>query len=713
MAPGFSSTLALASGVPITLLGALLLWLTPRRSEQLFFGLFSILWGLLLIGANVGLVFDDARVFEIGFLWNLALIPPAYLFLAQFAARLDDRRFSWLLPAAMAIVGVAATWTLLVEPASVLAGVQAGADGGVATVDLGSAAFPLFFVPFFGVFYLALGAVYVRYRGADPGSSRHRYRGMLIALALYTSYQTVTNLLGFVFGAFPTSTPGSLGQVLAQGLFAGGAVLLLGIVIHLVLRPADPGRRDPTVLVAFLVPAVVALATETIDAIPPQARTWGLWRLLMVAVLAHAIARHRLFDLDLKLKRWAAPGLAAGVLVLAGLAAVVRLADAGQASAVLSPTIAGLTVATGLVLQRDRVGEMLFPQAREDPAYLDQRRLEVYHAAIEGVVATSDDPLEDPVLADLRERLGVSMKTHEAIVAKLTVPGSVGDEGLPPIEPGATLVDRYHVDRLIGEGAHGRAFRAWDEQEDREVALKVVGKPVLGGEAVQRLKREAEMLSGLDHPNTLQVYEMLESRHELVLVTEYAAGGSLADLVSRRGRLRQGRALAIVDEVLQGLEAAHAEGIVHRDIKPENILLTDDGVRLADFGVAERSTEEASTIAAGPVGTLLYMSPEQIRGDPVDERSDLYAVAVVLHRLLTGAFYVSTSGADDFEIRRRILEEAPRLDHEALPGRLRDLLGRALAKDPDARFASAQSMRRALAEAGDRDVPHLASQGPG
>jgi hypothetical protein len=519
---------------------------------------------------------------------------------------------------------------------------------------------------------------------------------MLIALALYISYQTVTNLLNFVTADLPTSVSDAVGQFLAQGLFLAGTLVVAGFLAHLVIRPADRGSRDTTVLAAFVVPALVALATETIEAIPPQARPGGLWRLLMVGILVHAIARYRLFDLDLKLKSWAAPGLAACVFAFGALVALVRFANDGRIQATLTPVILAGFAAGSVVIQRDRVGRILFPGALEDPAYVEQRKLEVYQAALEGVIADEVDPDEDPVLADLRRKLDISEEAHASLVAHMGSPGSEGNGGLGPIESGALVSERYRVDRVIGEGAHGRAFLAWDMAEEREIVLKVVGKPVIGGEAVERLLREAELMADIDDPHVLDVHEVLEGRHELVLVTEYANGGTLAEMIAKRGALGLTDAVSIVDQVLQALEAAHAEGVVHRDIKPENILLADGEVRVADFGVAKRTGDDTA-LTAGPVGTLLYMSPERIRGDDVDERSDLYAIGVVLHRALTSGFYLPTSGADDFAIRRMILEDPPTLGLGDQPQALRELLERALAKDPDDRFASAHEMRDALA----------------
>lgn len=154
-----------------------------------------------------------------------------------------------------------------------------------------------------------------------------------------------------------------------------------------------------------------------------------------------------------------------------------------------------------------------------------------------------------------------------------------------------------------------------------------------------------------------------------------------------------------MDGILAGLAQVHAKGVVHRDLKPENALLSADGTpKLADFGAA-REAMPGTTARIGGVGTLAYLAPEQVRGEPGDARADVYAAGVLLHEMLTGERPVPTHGRDDFLMRRAILTEAPRLVLPPEAARLAPVLATALEKEPDARYRDAPAMRVALRDA--------------
>lgn len=695
MALPLDSTLALLSGIPLVLLGAWLLALTPRRSDQVFFGLFAVLWGSQVVTANLGLVLDSAAVFRTSFLVTLAITPVATLFLGQFAVSISPARWARVLPWGLGTLAVITAGVLLVRPELLLESV-ASQDGGLGPVQLGSLAFPLVSIPFFATFYLVLLLAYRRYRSARLGSQRHRYRGIVLALALYTSYETVTNISTFVFGHPGVQEPAF--ALLAQGTFVAGAVILGGLVTALIVSPPEHEDRDRGLIAAFLIPAAVALLTETIGPLSTSFRSWGLWRILSVAVLVHAIARYQLFDLDLRLKRIAGPGIAAS---LAALGAVIGLVSAlGDQG----PLAAGLPVAIGVVggglvtSQRDRIAQRLFPAASQDAGYLRQRKLEVYQAALERFLADGhQDPSEEGILRDLRESLGIDQDQHDALLARLALTGqgtaaSVGER----VRPGALVAGHYRIDRAIGQGAHGCTYRAYDETLDDEVAIKVVGG--LTGRTASLLQREAQLLAGVEHDHVIELRDVLELPHETALVMAYAPGGSLRDLLRRRGRLGVHDAIGRVDEALDGLGALHDAGIIHRDVKPENLLLGDQGqVLVADLGIALSQGPDVTAMTAGPAGTLLYMSPEQVRGQPATPATDTYAMGIVLYELLTGRAYLPTAGRDDFQVRQAILDEPPRLDRlPAEAGRLVPVLKKALAKDPEDRFQRAEDLQAAL-----------------
>src|SRR5581483_4119414 len=256
-----------------------------------------------------------------------------------------------------------------------------------------------------------------------------------------------------------------------------------------------------------------------------------------------------------------------------------------------------------------------------------------------------------------------------------------GAEVFPP-RALAPATPRYRVEHKLGEGAQGEALLAHDTALDRPVVLKRVPPSQA---------REARLVGALDHPNVVGIHDVVEETGGATLVLEYVDGGDLRGLLARRGALEPREADRLLEGILAGLEAAHAKGIVHGDVKPENVLLTAAGEpRLADFGAARRAGPEAT---AAPAGTLLYMAPEQVRGEAPDPRSDLFAAALVHAEMLTGRPVRDARGLDDFSLRARILagDELPELGARA------DFLRRALSPDPAARFASAAQMRAALA----------------
>ncbi|HWG92300.1 MAG TPA: serine/threonine-protein kinase [Candidatus Thermoplasmatota archaeon] len=700
MAPPLDAIFALASGVLLALLGGALLLVQPRKAPQVFFGLFAVLWGAQVVAANVGRVAGDAPLHAAALLVSYALHLPAFLFLTYFAARIRPGRAGDVLTLLFGGVAVVASLVLVVQPGLVVERATQLPNGRLATA-LGEAANPLFRIPFFAAFYVALAILYLEYRAVAPGSSRHRVRGLLLALALFTAYQTAGGVLA---GFAPAGEPAGslLGAPLRGAFFLAGALFLVGLVAHLLLRPPPPEERDPALAAAFLVPAAVALLEPLLFPALTQP-TVGLWRIATVTALAYALARHQLFDLDVRLKRIAGPTVATlAVAVGAVVSLTLGITGANAASAAL-PLVGAVAVAGFAYAGRDRLGGLLFPAARNEPDYLYQRKLEVYRAELEKVLAETGKE-DAPSLETLRRKLDLTDREHQVMLFLLrnapapAVPAPAG------LGPGARVLSRYRIDRLLGEGGHGRAFLAYDEAGNEEVVVKAVSMNAFGGRAASLLLREARLLQGLRHPNVIAIRDVGELATDVVIVMEFARGGSLANRLARGGPLGQQAAAEALDGILAGLEAAHAKGIVHRDVKPENLLLGGDGtVKLADFGIARENGQgtalpgTALAVTAGAAaGTLLYMAPEQVRGLPADERSDLYAAAVVYHQLLTGRFYLRIAGKDDFQVREAILRTEPRLDGKDLPAGAEAFLRKALAKDPAARFQTAAEMREAL-----------------
>ena len=260
-------------------------------------------------------------------------------------------------------------------------------------------------------------------------------------------------------------------------------------------------------------------------------------------------------------------------------------------------------------------------------------------------------------------------------------------------------VGNYRVTDRLGEGGMGTVYRAQDEMLDREVALKVMRPEVSRQPGLhERFRQEAVALARLNHPRIAAVYGLERHANDLVMVLEFVRGETLEAIVHRSGRLDWRRAFELGAEALEGLEHAHLKGVVHRDIKPANIMLARDGhVKVMDFGIARLMGSSRQTRMGAAVGTPMYMSPEQLRGEDVDGRSDLYSLACVLYELITGR--LAFEADSDYELMMKQLNTpAPpvRATIADAPAVVDEVLGRAMAKGREDRYAHARAMAEAL-----------------
>lgn len=257
-----------------------------------------------------------------------------------------------------------------------------------------------------------------------------------------------------------------------------------------------------------------------------------------------------------------------------------------------------------------------------------------------------------------------------------------------------------HVDSVVGQGGMGVVLRAHDTALHRNLAVKLLS-PMLAsnGAARQRFLREAQAAAAVVHPNIVPIYAVSVDGKMPYLVMPYIGGGNLQQALDQTGPMPVDRALSIGLQVAEGLAAAHAQGIVHRDIKPANLLLDDGGFRvlLTDFGLA-RVLDNASLTASGMLaGTPMYMSPEQARGMPVDQRSDIYSLGAVLYALVTGCPPVR--GESSLEMLRRLVEEDPKPIveiNETCPAWFARLVERLMCKSIEDRVQSSEDACRLL-----------------
>jgi eukaryotic-like serine/threonine-protein kinase len=267
-----------------------------------------------------------------------------------------------------------------------------------------------------------------------------------------------------------------------------------------------------------------------------------------------------------------------------------------------------------------------------------------------------------------------------------------------------TLIDRvfdkrYVIKRKLGSGGMADVYLAEDQELGRRVALKLLDERHASDEQfVERFRREAQSAAGLNHPNIVSIFDRGRAEGTYYIAMEYLDGRTLKELLVRNGPTPVPIAIDYARQILGALAFAHRNGIVHRDIKPHNIVVGGDGrLKVTDFGIARSGTSQMTEVGS-IVGTAQYLSPEQARGAPVDPRSDLYSLGVVLYEMLTGK--VPFTGDTPVEIAMKHLSQVPKPPsewREQVPHDLDAVVMRALAKDPEQRYGSAEEMDADLA----------------
>ncbi|MHB8604803.1 MAG: protein kinase domain-containing protein [Thermoplasmatota archaeon] len=468
-------------------------------------------------------------------------------------------------------------------------------------------------------------------------------------------------------------------------------------------------------LAALLAGVIDAAVLFALPRNPVYQTSSELWRLLFGLLIAYGMLRYTLFDLEVRMKRTLAGALTFGfVALLFAAVTVIVLAGLGPSipTLVLGQIVgAGAVVVSYPTVKRSAlaVAGAFAPEAPESAGEIFDRKLEVYRAALEraldqgrlgdGTPSARVDPQERASLAELRKKLGITEREHVLLeqVVRRAAPSGVAGEGA--FAPGALVLGKYRIEGVLGEGTFGRTYLARDADLARAVALKHV--TAHSKDEVDLVLREVRVLAALRHPNIIQLLDVERLGDDVFLVLEYADGGSIGDRLRDGGPLPLPEAVALIAQVLEGLAAAHATGVVHRDVKPANLLLDRAGlVKLGDFGLARSADVRATRVGLGAPsaaeGTPAYMAPEQARGATADARSDLFAVAASFYEMIEGRPYLALEGKTEFEVRTAILVDAPRLPLDHQPRWVTEFLTRGLAKDPGLRFQSAAEMRAAL-----------------
>lgn len=269
----------------------------------------------------------------------------------------------------------------------------------------------------------------------------------------------------------------------------------------------------------------------------------------------------------------------------------------------------------------------------------------------------------------------------------------------------------YEVLGELGSGGMGRVYKVRNVISERIEAMKIL-LPDLAGrqELAARFLREIKVLASLNHPNIAQLRTALTVDNQLIMIMEYVEGTSLATRLER-GPIVMADAINYISQVLDALSYAHQQHVIHRDIKPANFMLTPQGVvKLMDFGIARSEDSSSLTMSGTTLGSLNYMSPEQVKGQPTDARSDLYSVGISLYEMVTGQKPFNANS--DYAIMSAHVKEVPRPPIElqpGLPSTLNEIILMAIAKDPAQRFQTADAFHNALSKVQPVAMPAAAS----
>lgn len=294
----------------------------------------------------------------------------------------------------------------------------------------------------------------------------------------------------------------------------------------------------------------------------------------------------------------------------------------------------------------------------------------------------------NPDFAESCSQCGTAMPISDAVTIRVVDASA--------LSVGSDFGTRYRIESILGQGGMGRVYKAFDKQLDRIVAIKVVRQGMMGSdEALQRFKQELLLASKVSHKNILRIHDMGEVGDVKFISMAYVEGQDLHQILHETPKLPFDRALNFARQLADALAAAHAEGVVHRDLKPQNILVgKDDHLYVSDFGLAKSFEEDAGMTRTGAfMGTPRYMSPEQVEGNPADQRSDIYSYGLILYEMSTGD--VPFTGDSTLKLMYQRIQQIPKnpkLINPDLPDWFAGVVMRCLEKDPATRYQTANEI---------------------